>query len=424
MVEIYRNLLVIICFGLLIWGFIRIERIYQYPFFMGVIFMSFLVPQAFALVENPELPNQESLERVLLISSLCAAACWIGYQGKPNLKCLTILQVDVDKNKLFQAAFFLTFIGGLFNYLIDKEVQTQEIGFSTNRTWSGPITIYVFFAQVIYIAFAIFLLELLKKPSIQNIIFTLLAGWFPLQTIFAGRRQPTMTFVIIVGLCFWLIKRYIPPRWLIILAIFLATILIPAIGAMRGKFWEALFSGQWQTILLETQTAFNTQQSGDVLDLRNGAFLIDGTLHTSSYALGTGWWDTIFSQFIPGQILGYGFKSSLQFNLGGVDLYGLYGYSFPTGTTWTGIGDSFIEFGYLGFLFFALMGYFFKHLWVSAYYQKSLFATLVYIGLISPAMLCVTHATRGFIGEVFFQFGVVGLVIYYAKKDIKDFSHF
>ena len=53
MAETYRNLLVIVCLGLFVWGLIRIERIYQYPFFMGAIFLSFLVPQAFALVNNP-----------------------------------------------------------------------------------------------------------------------------------------------------------------------------------------------------------------------------------------------------------------------------------------------------------------------------------------------------------------------------------
>jgi len=98
MAEIYRNLLVIICLGLLGWGFIRIERIYQYPFFMGAIFLSFLVPQAFALVENPGQLDQESLERVLLMSSLCAAACWVGYQGKPNFIWLTKLQIDIDRS--------------------------------------------------------------------------------------------------------------------------------------------------------------------------------------------------------------------------------------------------------------------------------------------------------------------------------------
>jgi hypothetical protein len=428
MPEIYRNLLVIICLGLLAWGLIRIERIYQYPFFMGAIFLSFLIPQAFALVNNPGKLDQQSLERVLLISSLCAASCWIGYQAKPNLKWLTIFQVDVDKNKLSQSAIFLMLVGYFFNFLLRNDSTSTMVG---GGALTGASTIYIYFGQVIYIAFSIFLVEILRKPSIQNIIFTLLAGWIPLQSVLAGRRQPTMTFVIIVGLSFWLIRRYIPPRWLIILAIFLMTILIPAIGAMRGGLWDALFSGQLQTILSTTEKAINAQQKGDILELRNAAFLINATIHLNLYGLGAGWWDAIIQILIPGQIFGFGFKQSLQFNLlsnpnnptlANSTLFALYGYSWNPGTTATGIGDSFVEFGYLGCLSFALIGYVFKNLWISAYYQKSLFSSLIYIGLISSAMVGLTHGIGRFLQEAIFQIGVISLVIYYAKEDPKSVS--
>jgi hypothetical protein len=430
MAEIYRNLLVIVCLGLLGWGLIRIERIYQYPFFMGVIFISFLVPQAFALVDNPGKLDQESLERVLLMSSLCAAACWIGYQGKPNTKWLTKFHIDYDEKKLFQSAIFLTCIGYLCNFLIRTDTSSKSLG-GSGGALTGPSTIYIFFGQVIYIAFSIFLLEMMKKPSIQNIIFTLLTGWIPLQTVLAGRRQPTMTFAIIVGLCFWLIRRYIPPRWLIILAVFLMTILIPAIGVMRGGFWDALFNGQWQTILSTTEKAINAQQKGSILELRNAGFLIAATVHLNVYGLGSGWWDAIIQILIPGQIFGFGFKQSLQFNLlsnpnnptlANSTLSALYGYSWNPGTTATGIGDSFVEFGYLGCLSFALIGYIFKNLWISAYYQKSLFSSLIYIGLISPAMVGLTHGIGRFLQEAIFQIGVISLVIYYAKEDPKSVS--
>ena len=419
MAEIYRNLLVIVCLGLLGWGLIRIERIYQYPFFMGVIFISFLVPQAFALVDNPGKLDQESLERVLFMSSLCAASCWFGYQAKPNLKWLTKFQIDVDKNKLFQAAIFLMLMGYFFYFLLhNTKIELQGGAFT------GPATIYVFFGQVIYIAFSIFLLEVLKKPSIQNIILTLLAGWIPFQTVLIGRRQPTMTFAIIVGLSFWLIRRYIPPRWLIILAIFLMAILIPAIGLMRGGFWDAFFSGQWQTILSASDIAINTQQKGSILELRNAAFLIAATVHLNLYGFGAGWWDAIIQTLIPGQILGFGVKQSLQFGLlsdygsygGNSVLSNLYGYSWHPGTTPTGVGDSFVEFGYLGCLTFALIAYFFKNLWISAYCYRSIFSSLLYMGLVSPAMLGLTHGIGRFLQEFIFQVGVISLVVFYSRN--------
>ena len=427
MAEIYRNLLVIICLGLLGWGFIRIERIYQYPFFMGAIFLSFLVPQAFALVENPGQLDQESLERVLLMSSLCAGACWVGYQGKPNVKWLTKFQVDINTKKLFRAAIALMVIGYVCYFL--RANSTTEI--TSGGAMSGAGTIYTFLGQTIYIAFSIFILETLKKPSIKNIIFTLCAAWIPIQRILIGRRQTTMVLVIMIGVSFWFIRRYIPPRWLVITSIFLMMILIPAIGKMRGSFWDTLFSGQWQQILSTSQRALDTQQKGAILELRNAAFLIDATVHLNLYGLGAGWWDAIIQTLIPGQILGFGFKQSLQFNLlsnpnnptlGNSILYDLYGYSWHPGTTPTGIGDSFVEFGYFGCLIFALIGYLFKNLWVSACYQKSIMSSLLYMGLISSAMIGLTHGIGRFLQEALFQVGVISLVIYYAKVEVKTLS--
>ena len=420
MAEVYLNLLVIVCLGLLGWGLIRIERIYQYPFFMGAIFTSFLLPQAFALVDNPGLLDQKSLERVLLMSSLCAVACWVGYQGKPNLKLLAKLQVDVDTNKLFRGAIFLLFMGYFFNFLLDNT--TAQV--AENGGWTGPATIFLFFSQTAYISFSIFLLETLKKPSIQNMIFTLLGGWIPLQTVLAGRRQPTMTFVIIIGLSFFLIRRQIPPKWLVVVAIFLMIILIPVLGEMRESLWENLFSGKWQTILSTTQETLNTQQNGDILELRNAAFLIDATIRLNLYGLGAGWWDVaIVSQFFPGQLLGFDFKQSLLFNLiNNKTLLNLYGYAPHIGTTPTGIGDSFVEFGYLGCLAFALIGYFFKNLWISVYYQKSFLSTLLYVALMSPAMVSLTHGIGTFLQTSIFQICVTSCVIYYAKKERKPLS--
>lgn len=415
MAEIYRNLLVLICLGLIGWGLIRIERIYQYPFFMGAIFLSFLVPQAFALVDNSGSLEQFSLERVLLISSLCAIACWIGYQPKPNLKFLNFLNVEVDKNKLFRVSIFLMLIGYLFYFLF----KSSDYEKGANGGLTGSSTIFLFFSQVIYIAFSIFLLEVLKKPSTQNIILTLLAAWIPIQRVLMGRRQPTMVLIIMIGLSLWLIRRYLPPRWLIVTTLFLMFILIPVLGSLRGSFWQQLFNGNWQAILSTTETALEIQKQGDILELRNAAFLIEATIDLDLYGLGAGWWDAVM-QLVPGQLLGFGFKQSLQFNLiTNETLYDLYGYAPFIGTTPTGVGDSFVEFGYLGSLSFALIAYFFKHLWISACYQKSLLSALLYMGLIGAAMISLTHGIGRFCQEAVFQIGVIGMTIFYARKQSK-----
>ncbi len=421
MPEIYCYLLTLICIGLLGWGLIRIERIYQYPFFMGAIFVSFLVPQTYSLVANPGSLNQQAITSALLMSCLCAIACWVGYQGKPNQEFINNFNINLNETKLLQSALILTFIGYFFNYLISRtSIQVSD----SNGNWTGAATIYLFFAQVIYIAFSIFLLRAIRHPSFLNIILASTAGWIPLQTVLGGRRQPTMTFAIIVGFSFWLVRRYLPPRWLIILAIFLMSVLLLAIGQLRGLFWELLFSGKWNEIISTIQDQLAIQQTGEILELKNAAYYIDAVSHANLYGLGSGWWDSIIFQYVPGQIVGFGLKESLQFNLiTDETLYNLYGYSVHIGTTITGVGDSFIEFGYLGCLSFALIGYLFKHLWISSYYHKSLCSSILYMGLVSPAMLGLTHGIGRFLQEAIFQTGVIFLIVLYSKEKSENNSY-
>ncbi|MEH1827703.1 MAG: hypothetical protein V7L22_20590 [Nostoc sp.] len=419
MVEVYRDLLIIICICLLGWGLIRIERVYQYPFFMGSMFVSFLLPQVFALIKNPGLLTQDALERVLLMSCFCAAACWIGYTIKPNTKVLKKLNIIIDQRKLFRVGIVLMFQGYLFNFLLSiTTIQRSESG-----TWTGPATIYLFLAQVINIAFGIFLLKTLNSPKIINIILTIIAGWPLVQPIFVGRRQPTMTFIIIVGLSFWLAWRYVPPRMLVITAVVLLIFIIPVVGELRSRFWDLVFSGKWEKILSSSQGAFETQQKGDILELRNAAFIADATEKMGLYGYGSGWWDSIVFQYVPGQIVGYDFKQSLQFNLiTREELENLYGYTIPSGTTITGVGDSFAEFGYFGCFSFGLIAYFFKHLWISAVYKKSIFSSLLYMGLVSPAMVGLTHGIGRFWQEAIFQVFFVSLAVYYSRVKYKYYA--
>jgi hypothetical protein len=399
---------------MLSWGIFRMERIYQYPFFMGIIFVSFLIPQAISLTANPGLLSQQALERVLLMSALCSAACWLGYQGEPNARWLAMLNVNIDKNKLFRVGILLMLVGYFFHFLIrNTNIERSEY----NNNWTGPATIYIFFGQVIYIAFSIFILEAVKNPSIKNIFFTLLAAWIPLQRVLAGRRQTTMLVFITIGLSFWLIRRYLPPRWLIIVSIFLVTILIPTLGVLRERFWEYLLNGQWQELLSNTQKALQRNQESDILELRNAGFFMDATVKLNLYGFGSGFWDAIVFQYVPGQLLGFGFKQSLQFNLiTEQTLFDIYGYRVHIGTTTTGIADSFMEFGYLGCLLFGLIAYFFKHLWISSLYQESTFSYLLYMALVSPAMLGLTHGIGRFLQESSFFIAMIILTGYFAKE--------
>ncbi|WP_241537555.1 hypothetical protein [Cyanobacterium aponinum] len=413
MADTYLFLFITICVAIVGWSIIHLERIYQFPFFMASVFLSFILPQAIAIVENPGIGvTDTAVERMLLYTSLCAAMCWLGYQFSPNQKWLNRLNVDIDEDKLFKAGIVLLTIGHLCLFTIGRiGIQTTGAG-----TWTGPATILIFFAGVLNIALPLFLIRTLKNPSFVNIFLTTLSGLPIVQAIiFSGRRQATVAFLVTVGLCFFIVKKYTPPRLLLIVLVPVAAYIIPTIGNLRGRFWELVFAGKWDEIQMASQEGLEKVIEGNILELRNATLVMDYATQLNYYGYGSQLWNTFIFQYVPGQIVGYDLKNSLQFNLN-FDLVSYYGYQTSTGTTLTGIGDSFMDFGFFGCLFFALMAYLYKTLWESTIKEKSIISTLLYVSLIDSAMVGISHGIGRFVNEFIFKTAVMFLVSYYCKS--------
>ena len=404
-----------ICGAIVGWSIIRLERIYQFPFFMASVFLSFILPQAIAIIENPGIGVTDiAIERMLIYTSLCVAMCWIGYQSSPNPKWLNKLNVDVDENKLFKAGIVLLIIGQICIFALSRiTIQTSA---AAGGNWTGPATILGFFAGTLRIALPLFLIRALKKPSFLNIFLTTISALPMVQAvIFSGRRQATVALFITVGLCFFIVKKYTPPRLLLVLLVPIAAYLIPTLGALRGRFWELAFAGRWDEIQMASERGFDRVLEGNILELRNATLVMDYATQLDYYGYGRQLWNRFIFQYVPGQLVGNDLKENLQFNLN-FDLVSFFGYQTSTGTTLTGIGDSFMDFGFFGCLFFALMAYLYKTLWTSTVDSKSIISTLLYISIIDSAMVGVTHGIGRFMNEFIFRAGIMFLVTYYCKS--------
>lgn len=416
----FLYLFIVICVAIVAWSTIRLERIYQYPFFMISVFLSYILPQAFGLINTYD--NYRSvvtpaiIAKTLLYTFMCAGMCWLGYQGQPNRKWLARLNVPIDEGKLFIAGIILGVIGNFCSFLLSR----IEIQLAANRSWTGPATILIFFSGVLYIALPIFLIITLIRPHWLNITVTVITAWPILQRIiFIGRRQATVALLMIVVVSFFFVRRYIPPRWLFVGGVFSAAFIIPVLGELRGGFWTALFNGDWELLSLTAQSSLNRiTEVGDILELRNAALIIDSTDVMNQYGYGTGLWDGIIFGFVPGQIVGFGLKESLQFKIGTLyDLENIYGYRIHVGTTITAMGDSFSDFGYFGCLLLALMAFLFKNLWFASC-RGNIIAAILYAAIIDSAMLSVSHGVVKFLNEFIFKAGVVFLVAFFCRRKV------
>jgi hypothetical protein len=222
--------------------------------------------------------------------------------------------------------------------------------------------------------------------------------------IVLGRRTSTFILVITVGLTLFHVKKITPPKVISALFVFGSAYLIPLLGALRGDFWELIFSGKISSIDF-TLGIDRILMVGDVLELRNAAMMIDVTDLSDHLGYGRGFWNDIVFQYVPGQILGNDFKKSLQFQLSTQsDIVNHFGQSLSSGSTATGLGDSYVEFGFLGCLVFAAIAYLFKYLWASSMFNSSVYSQILYIGLVSPALIAVTHGVGTFFQHAILQF--------------------
>ncbi|MDG2990410.1 hypothetical protein L3556_05605 [Candidatus Synechococcus calcipolaris G9] len=420
MFNIFLILLFLVCILLLAWGTYRRERSYEFPFFMGGIFLAFLLPQAFLLAVNPLQAPPAAVDRILLFSALCGAMCWVGYQWPIQKKYIRFLSIPLDEKRLFQVGFIYVALGYLFTYLlIRSDIQVAAIG----AGWTGEATIYHFLSGIGLVGLPIILYFTCKRPSVVMITFSVIAALPTLADILlAGRRQETFTLAIILGVSLFYWRRILPPRFLPSLLFLAMMVLIPLFAFARQGVFIALVTGDTAALNLQN---FQAYLSGGTLELRNAAIFADAAMAELQFGYGTTFWDQIVSQFVPGQIIGYQIKESLQFKLLSFDLLSRYNYVLPLGTTITGIGDTFLEFSYFGCAIFAFMAYFYKHLWYASLRPDGLVSQILYAGLIGPAVIGLTHGVGRFFQELLFQLIFVGFAVYYAqvRKPVLQSSH-
>ena len=92
------------------------------------------------------------------------------------------------------------------------------------------------------------------------------------------------------------------------------------------------------------------------------------------------------------------------------------GFAMPVGSTITGLGDSFNQFGYFGCLVFAGMAYLFKNLWTAANHPEGIGAQILYIQVMTTAMRALTHQTLDFLPGLIYSGIFIGLVVFYARE--------
>ena len=387
----------------------RPRLIYEYPYFMGATFTAFILPQAYAIYQDQW--GGIYLRMTLLMCFLCVACCYLGYQQRPHPRLLEKFNIPINPGRFLAGGIVLVLIGSYFTYEFALRPEDDEI--------SGTIgVVYLFFGGLVYPGFAICFYCALKEKWITAWLATVGAAVIPLQTaLFYGRREPTVLFLMSMGLGIFFIKRKPAPRVVIIAAIVGAMFFIPSTGEYRElarqdpleAFRQINFTEQFQEAL----------DPNALSELKNATVVIAATDAIGDYELGAGYWNQIVFRFVPAQFVGKDFKN--RFMLGGEKrdmsdfVNDVLGIRLPPGLTVTGMGDSFNEFGYFGCLFFAILGYLFKTLWAAANKPNGTIAQILYIQVTTSAMRAATHQTVDFLPAFIYGVIFIGAIAFFAR---------
>ncbi len=412
----------ILAISVVIHGLLKSERFYHYPYFMATTFVIFVLPQAVSLRSDPGGVPLESIGPILFVTILCLGGCLLGSRIKPLGWVSGLFSMPVDLRRLVHAGIVFVAVGFFFGILISR-MSIEERG-GTMAT--GRVTIYLFFNQLIYPGLAILLFNAMKKRDLVSWLLVGVAAIIPVQAIiFAGRREGAALFIITIALTLYYQKRIVPPRFVVVAAILFAMIAIPATSTYRTAMSEKDVEAVAEIDLVGNFEKFVKGQA--ILELRNAAAVMFSTQLRDSYELGAAYWDEIVWRFVPAQFVGSDVKNALMFNPRVVDKkkgpeivdLGLREYAMPVGSTVTGMGDSFKQFGYFGCLFFVIIAVLFRSLWTASLERDAFFAKLLYMLSVPSAMRAVTHQTVDFLPGLIYNLVFLGLATIYARKSMR-----
>jgi hypothetical protein len=235
------------------------------------------------------------------------------------------------------------------------------------------------------------------------LVLTIVGALFYLDQIVIGARRGVAAEFIFIILCvFWFSRKKAIPRVVMVAVLFAGTFAIYSIGEYRavvtqGGYSTALAGGvkrDWnQVSKIPYLQDFDSSLNEGGPEMRNAVYGIAGTAKTLKFDFGLFNWNRFVFNFVPAQLVGNGIKESLMFKLN--DALAEFGYLAPTGSTMTGISDSFGSFWYFGCLKFFVIAFILRKIYLTAS-SGNILAQVSYPILLMPGVESVTHSTQNF----------------------------
>ena len=359
----------------------------QYPFLAASVFSGWILPQFIGLIINHEELPKGALDKTLLMTIFCIVGCFAGHCIKAKPASL-LSKCYFDSRRLLIASAILSLLGAYFFYRVGLLADTA------GGIWTGVITIFYFLSGMLFVGVAIATVVYVHSPSyaaLLIIVFDL--SFFLNRVLLQGRRRALIEICSLLALALWFRFRRVPSRALIVSIFLIGTLWINSIGDYRNSVQSGQLSWSELSEINFIGNFKDLAQNGGH-EVRNAVFNIAAYDRYGGFDLGIVYWNQFVRFYVPGQIIGRDIKESLFVDKKDV-VSSNYSHTRKTGTTSTGMSDSFQSFWYFGALNFVFISYVLRKIFRAAN-NNSVAAQILLILILPTTLEAITHGTERF----------------------------
>ena len=404
---------VIITLGIV--PFIWPRAIFEYPFVVGMLLSVWLLPQAWT-VEREGLAGAFDPTIAWNYMTLCMIFTCAGYVagraiGKQRAaKRQATLAMMYNERRMTQASIVLIVIGAISYVLMLRTlaVNVYEAG------WTGIIIVYVMLSLCLVFGAALsFLIFLRTKSRVALILFLIATAIYLPILLVSVKREYIFDFAVIILGGLFLVKRFVPPRALLLACCLIGGFIVNKAGDLRGYVHEndaTLIGALTSTEVLSGQYSARGSKaapevSGAVTDIAIASDLGD-------YHPFVGIYNGMVSRYFPAFLFGRDAKNALTVKTD--EANPLSNRAQANGATRTGFSDTFTDFWYFGVLAFVSLGVFFGWLYSFAI-SGGLRDQYLFVSLLGGGLHAFTHGYQEFVCSLPFMLLIIWLPFRYAR---------
>jgi hypothetical protein len=391
----------------------------ELPFLISAVYIGWVIPQLWGI--RAESFYADDLITLYIVAMLCLLATVIGWRVGTRRRWKVDINTDpLELKRLHIAAFVVTVVAAGAVIAIDLRPDAEK----ASSTWSGPIVILYFLSNLKIVSLALAGVLFIRTRSTMSIVLLgiNLVLYLPAIVVFF-RRRAMAEFAIGSALALWFGRRQILPRTMVISGLVAGTLIVFAVGELRelakgpdGK-WRMLRIEQVMAIDFLSATPFETRSTQK--ELTNALALVRLADGSNFHTWGAQSWNRFVFQYVPATFVGGETKRSLMIETGLARQLD-YGVNHQTsrGSTHTGIGEAYLEFGYFGCIFFFLIA-----LIVGRYWQLALRGDVwsqgLYTAAVIPAVITVTAFASYFFVAFLLYFVALNLLHFVLQKQVR-----